>query len=38
MGIRAFTPTLTGYFFQLAQFSTQFIIGSLLLALNVIFY
>ena len=38
MGIRSLAPTLTGYMFQIAQYTTPFLIGGALLASNALLY
>lgn len=38
IGIRALAPTLTGYMFQIAQFTTPFLVGGILLAINALLY
>ena len=38
MGIRTLAPALTGYMFQIAQFTAPFLIGGILLAVNALLY
>lgn len=38
MGIRSLAPALTGYMFQMAQFSAPFLIGGTFLAINSLLY
>jgi hypothetical protein len=38
MGIRTLAPALTGYMFQIAQFTGPFLIGGILLAVNASLY